>query len=97
MAGGALVPVASGNRKGAIAIRQKGATLLGGASRSRKSVLVPEAKYIHLFVAKGEADLEIAGTLFQGDSVRLTDQGQLKAVGGAQGSEILIWETGTGE
>lgn len=97
LAGGSLVPVASGNRKGAIAIRQKGATLWAGRLAPGKSVLVPEAKYIHLFVAKGEADLEIAGTLFQGDSVRLTDQGQLKAVGGAQGSEILIWETGTGE
>ncbi|MBL8022736.1 MAG: pirin family protein [Elusimicrobia bacterium] len=94
LAGGGLVPVASGNPKGAIAIRQKGATLWAARLSPGKGVLVPEAKFSHLFVAKGEVHLENAGTLAQGDSVRLMDMDQQKVVGGVPGAEILIWETG---
>lgn len=91
---GGLVPIASGKgRRAAISIRQKGAVLWGGRLQPGESVAIPDARFVHLFVAKGSADLEGAGKLEQGDSVRLTAAGapKLKADPVA-GAELLVWE-----
>ncbi len=94
LAGGGLVPVASGRgHRGAISIRQKGATLWAGRLAPEVTALLPDAPFVHLFVAKGKASLEGVGLLAQGDSVRLTRAGsrRLESDPGA-GAEVLLWE-----
>src|SRR5262245_52061782 len=67
LAKGGLVPIASGkDHNGAIKIRQKDAILWGGRLKAGESVQVPEAPYVHVFVAKGAVDLEGAGRLNTG-------------------------------
>jgi len=92
---GGLVPIASGrDHKAAISIKQKGAVLWGGRLKPGESVQVPDAPYVHLFIAKGSADLEGAGMLQTGDAVRLTAAGARRlTVDGGRGAEVLIWET----
>lgn len=93
---GGLVPVASGQgHDGAISIRQRSATLWAGRLGAGEAVRVPDARHVHLFVARGSAHLEGAGVLAQGDAARLTAAGgDLRLVAGEGGAEVLIWETG---
>src|SRR5262249_32596323 len=67
---GGLVPVASGMAKhdGAAAIRIKNryAALYAARLEPGKSVRLPEAPFLHLFVARGAVDLEGAGGLALG-------------------------------
>lgn len=92
---GGLVPIASGRGHGAaISIRQRGAVLWGGRLRPGETVTVPDAPYVHVFVAKGSAELEEAGRLFAGDAARLTAAGSRRLSADAElGAEVLIWET----
>jgi Pirin-related protein len=92
---GGLVPVASGRgHEAAISIRQKGAVLWGGRLGASETVTIPDAPYVHVFVAKGSADLEGAGSLKTGDEARLTAAGGRRlTAGAAHGAEVLIWET----
>ncbi len=91
---GGLVPIASGrNHNAAISIRQKGAVLWGGRLKAGESVKVPDARYAHVFIAKGSATLEGAGKLAQGDAVRLTAAGAPKLTADEKsGAEVLVWE-----
>jgi len=94
---GGLVPVASGmSRHGdaAIAINNRRATLHAARLVHGRSVLLPEAAYLHLFVARGSADLEGAGQLAEGDAVRLTASGGQRVTGSGEGTEVLVWEMG---
>ena len=92
---GGLVPVASGRgHEAAISIRQKGAVLWGGRLGASETVTIPDAPYVHVFVANGSADLEGAGSLKTGDEARLTAAGGRRLTAGtADGAEVLIWET----
>ena len=92
---GGLVPIASGRGHGAaITIRQKGAVLWGGRLRPGETALVPDAPYVHVFVAKGAAELEQAGSLQVGDEARLTAAGGRRLTAGkTEGTEVLIWES----
>lgn len=91
---GGLVPIASGRgHEAAVSIRQKGAVLWGGRLGSGQTVTVPDAPYVHLFVAKGSAQLEGAGLLNVGDEARLTRGGGRLLTAKPAGAEILIWET----
>jgi redox-sensitive bicupin YhaK (pirin superfamily) len=93
LARGGLVPVASGRgADSAIAIRQRGAALLAGRLRAGERVVLPDSRYVHLFVARGSVDLEGAGELQAGDAVRLTAAGTPALVAGAEGAEVLAWE-----
>ena len=59
---GGLVPIASGRgHAAAISIRQKGAVLWGGRLKPGETVRVPDAPFVHLFVARGGLALEGAG------------------------------------
>jgi redox-sensitive bicupin YhaK (pirin superfamily) len=58
-------------------------------------VQLPEAPYLHLFVAEGDVELEGAGQLTAGDAVRLTATGGQR-VTAAQPAEILVWEMHAG-
>lgn len=92
---GALVPVASGmpehDGATAIRIRNRHAALHVARLTVGESVTLPDAPFLHLFVAKGLIDLEGAGVLAAGDAVRFT------AVGGnrltaSEDAEVLVWE-----
>ena len=92
---GGLMPIASGQgHDAAISIRQRDAVLWGGRLRPGEGVSVPEARWAHLFVARGAAELDGAGRLVAGDAVRLTEAGRPRLVADpVEGAEVLIWET----
>jgi quercetin 2,3-dioxygenase len=94
LAKGGLHPIASGQgHPDAITIHQRDAVLWGGRLEPGETVLIPDAQHVHVFVARGRADLEGAGELEEGDAVRLTDAGALALHAGASGAEILAWAT----
>ncbi|MEY2433052.1 MAG: quercetin 2,3-dioxygenase [Acidimicrobiaceae bacterium] len=91
---GGLQPIASGQgHDAAITIRQRDAVLWGGRLKPGETVAVPDARYAHLFVAVGDADLEGAGDLAEGDAARLVAAGSPKLTAGPEGAEVLIWVT----
>lgn len=92
---GGLIPIASGRgHDAAISIRQSGAVLWGGRLNPCKAVTIPDARFVHLYVAKGAAELEGVGSLATGDAVRLTAAGAPRLTAdAATGAEVLIWET----
>jgi redox-sensitive bicupin YhaK (pirin superfamily) len=83
----------------AIRIANRYAALHAGRLGDGDAVTVPDAPYTHVFVARGNVEFEGAGvggvhgagTLAEGDAVRLTGVGgqRLTAIGDA---EVLIWE-----
>jgi redox-sensitive bicupin YhaK (pirin superfamily) len=91
---GGLVPIASGRgHEAAISIRQREAVLWGGRLKRGEAVTVPDARFVHLYVAKGAADLEGAGSLAGGDAMRLTAAGARRLTADpTSGAEVLIWE-----
>lgn len=91
---GGLVPIASGRgHDAAISIRQGGAVLWGGRLKPGETQALPDAKFVHLYVAKGAATLEGAGPLNAGDAVRHTGAHSLRLTADSmQGAEVLIWE-----
>ena len=96
---GGLVPVASGMRRhrgqSAISINNAGAALYVARLRPRDTVTLPDAPYLHLFIAEGEADLEGAGRLSEGDAVRFTATGGQRLTATDQPTEVLVWEMHT--
>ena len=101
LAGGGLVPVASGvGHEGAVMLHQHQAVLWAARLGPREAVILPDAAHAHVFVALGGGVLDTgslagAGPLEQGDSVRLTAAGSPRFVAGSPGgAEILVWETG---
>ena len=92
---GGLVPVASGMDKhadaAAIRIRNRSAGLHAGRLRSGDAVIVPDAPFVHLFVARGVVDLEGSGRLHEGDAVRFTG-GAGHALTAVDDAEVLVWE-----
>lgn len=97
LAKGGLVPVASGRgHDGAISIHQKQAVLWAGRLRAGESVRLPDARYVHAYVARGAAELEGAGRLAEGDAARLTRAGQVRLTADpGAGAEVLVWEMGS--
>jgi quercetin 2,3-dioxygenase len=95
LAGGGLVPVASGQgHDAAISIHQKDAVLWAARLKSGERIEVPDAAYGHIFMAKGSGEFETNGRLDTGDAVRLTGTDRLSLVADDQGAEVLIWTTG---
>jgi redox-sensitive bicupin YhaK (pirin superfamily) len=93
LARGGLVALASGRgHDAAISIRQDGAVLWVARLKPGEVVRVPDAPFAHVYVAKGDIDLEAAGELSAGDAARVTLGGALKVTAGAVGAEVLIWE-----
>ena len=93
LAKGGLVALASGRgHDAAISIRQDGAVLWVARLNPGEVVKVPDAPFAHVYVAKGDIDLEAAGQLAAGDAARVTLGGSLKATAGPAGAEVLIWE-----
>jgi quercetin 2,3-dioxygenase len=90
---GELVNVASGEAGTApIFIQQKGAELWAGQLPAGTSVVVPQARHVHVFVATGA--VELAGSsMTEGDAARLTNEGAHTLTVGDDGADVLIWAT----
>jgi redox-sensitive bicupin YhaK (pirin superfamily) len=94
LAKGGLVPIASGRgHDAAISIRQRGAVLWGGRLQARETVTVPDERHVHVFIARGAAELDGGGSLATGDAARLTAAGSPELTAGPEGAEVLIWAT----
>jgi redox-sensitive bicupin YhaK (pirin superfamily) len=92
LAGGGLLTVASGSDPdAAITIGNADATLYAARLAPGDSVELPDAPYLHLFIADGRADLEGVGPLDTGDAVRFTG-GAGQRVHAEAPAEILVWE-----
>jgi redox-sensitive bicupin YhaK (pirin superfamily) len=92
---GQLVPIASGRgHDGAVTLQQRAATLWGARLKPGASVALPDAPYVHLYVARGPVDLEGAGRLAEGDAARMlaADGRLVTASADGSGAEILAWE-----
>ena len=93
---GGLVTVASGRPEdaGSTAVRigQRHASLRVARLSPGAAVHLPDAPFVHLFVAEGGALLEGHGPLATGDAVRLTADGGRRVVGGPSGAEVLVWD-----
>ena len=97
LAAGGLIPLASGREPdAAVKIHQRDATLWVGRLAADEEVVVPEAPFVHVFVARGDAAftgrLE-EGLLEEGDAVRLAGEEPLTLRAGPDGAEIIVWET----
>lgn len=96
---GGLVTIASGmpqhRHAAAITIGNRAAALHGARLQPGRDVELPEARYLHLFIARGRIDLEGAGILDEGDAVRFTGSGGQR-VTAVEPAEILIWEMHAG-
>jgi redox-sensitive bicupin YhaK (pirin superfamily) len=96
---GTLVPVASGMDAHAgaavIRIRNRHAALHAARLAPGEAVTVPEAPYVHVFVARGDLHLEGAGPLAEGDAARLTASGG-QTLTAAADAEVLVWEMHAG-
>ena len=92
---GQLVPIASGRgHDGAVTIQQRAATLWGARLKPGAGVTLPDAPYVHLYVARGPVDLEGAGRLDEGDAARMIAAAgrRVTAPSDGPGAEILAWE-----
>jgi quercetin 2,3-dioxygenase len=92
---GRLAVVASGiarhRDQAAIRIRNRYAALHVARLEPGESVTVPDAPFVHVYVTRGQLDLEAEGVLDSGDAARLTAAGE-RRLGAVEPSEVLIWE-----
>jgi quercetin 2,3-dioxygenase len=92
---GQLAVVASGMERhrdrAAIRIRNRYAALHVARLSPGQSVAVPDAPFVHVYLARGRMDLEAEGALDAGDAARLTAAGARRLTA-AEPSEVLIWE-----
>ncbi|GGC52813.1 pirin family protein [Hoyosella rhizosphaerae] len=91
---GELFVVASGLAKHesdrGIGINNKYAALYAARPKAGSSITVPTGKFIHIFIASGEVEMD-GETLHHGDSVRVASGGG-QTLTMIEESEILIWE-----
>jgi redox-sensitive bicupin YhaK (pirin superfamily) len=92
---GKLAVLASGMARhrdqAAIRIRNRYAALHVARLEPGESVTVPDAPFVHVYVTRGQLDLEADGLLDAGDAARLTAAGE-RRLGAVASSEVLIWE-----
>jgi hypothetical protein len=93
LARGGLVALASGRgHDAAISIRQDGAVLWVGQLKPAEVMAVPDAPFVHVYVAKGSLEIPGEGTLAAGDAARSTLGGGASLTAGPAGAEVLVWE-----
>lgn len=92
----AWVPVASGEQPDAVVtLAAADATLWVSVLGSGVGRLLPEAAYMHVYVARGAVEVETVGVVAEGDSVRVTGRAALGVIGSAPETELLVWATGS--
>ncbi|MDE0801940.1 MAG: pirin family protein [Acidimicrobiales bacterium] len=91
---GGLVTVASGrDDDAAIRIHQRHASMLVGRLGDDQTVTIPDAPFVHLFVATGGVTIDAKGaTLHAGDAARLTGAGAVD-ITAHERSEVIVWES----
>jgi redox-sensitive bicupin YhaK (pirin superfamily) len=89
---GRLATIASGmsGHDAAISIHNRSAALHAARLTPGDEVVLPDAPYVHLFVARGQVDFDQA-ELGEGDAVRLTASSGVRVAARAP-AEILVWE-----
>jgi hypothetical protein len=88
-----LFPLASGREAtAAIQIHQRDATLWIGKLTPNAQIAVPDAPFVHVFIAEGSATLDGGSELHIGDAARLTDAGPGALTAGSDGAHAVIWE-----
>lgn len=94
LAQGGLQLVAGGNGdEGAIHIHQRDAAMWVGRLTDGETVTLPDAPFVHVFVARGAATLgPDASELAEGDAARLTDAGPVELTA-TTASEVIVWES----
>ena len=95
LARGGLQLVAGGTGdEGAIHIHQRDAAMWVGRLDEGETVQLPDAPFVHVFVARGAVTLGDAdGTrLAQGDAARLTAAGAL-ALTATAATEVVVWQS----
>jgi redox-sensitive bicupin YhaK (pirin superfamily) len=94
LANGGLVAIASGkDHPNAIRIHQSGAAMHVARLSDRETVTVPDARFVHVFVAHGAIELgDQERPLNEGDAARLTDAGRVVITSNGA-SEIIVWES----
>jgi redox-sensitive bicupin YhaK (pirin superfamily) len=88
-----LTPLVSGvpGLDAALRIHAAGAALHVARPGPGESVTLPDAPRLHVFLARGAAELEGAGRLDEGDAARFTAEGGPRLT--ARGtSEVLVWQ-----
>lgn len=97
---GELVVVASGihSHRGrrAISLRQRHAALYAGRLPAGGTTGLPDARFVHVFVARGSVSLQGSGPLDTGDAARLTAATGQRVNAGPDGAEILVWQMTAG-
>jgi hypothetical protein len=92
---GRLAVVASGMTRhrdeAAIRIRNRYAALHAARLEPGQSITVPDAPFVHVYITRGQLNLEAEGLLRAGDAARLTVAGA-RRLEAAEPSEVLIWE-----
>ncbi len=84
-------PVASGDHPdAAVSLGSAGSTLWVTVLASGVARLLPAAPLAHLFVARGEVEVESVGRLDAGDSLRVTGEAGLRLTGTSE-TEVLVW------
>lgn len=94
LASGGLVPVVSGSgghAEAAVSLGSSRAAFLVARLHASASIQLPEAPYLHLFVARGQVALEGTGIMRVGDAARLTFSGGQRVSTEAP-AELLVWE-----
>jgi quercetin 2,3-dioxygenase len=92
LAKGGLQLVAAGDgRDGAIHIHQRNAAMWVGRLAAGEEVALPDAPFVHVFVARGDAALGDT-RLHTGDAVRITGADALTLTA-ATDAEVIVWES----
>ncbi len=88
-----LVTIASGMsaHDATITLHNRNAALHVTRLEPGAAVGLPQAPYLHLFVARGRVGVEGIGAVTEGDAVRFTDADG-RRVSASEPSELLIWE-----
>lgn len=91
-----LVTVASGipGHHAAITLHNRGAALHVARLQPGRSVDLPAAPYLHLYVARGLVTVEGAGEVAEGDAARGTGADGMRLTASVP-AEVLIWEMRT--
>ncbi len=94
LASGGMVAIASGkDHVDAVRIHQAGATMHVARLGDGDTVTVPDAPFVHVFVAVGEVRLDgRSEPVAAGDAVRLTNAGALELTS-RNASEVIVWES----